>query len=250
MKLALCAAFPHELKHILGNLNAQKISGEVSFALFLAGHASHEILIIQTGMGRHAAEAALQHIIREHKPDLVLSIGFCGALQAGVKPGDLIWSTETMLIPERRSDGMRHANLPVTHGIGRKLAEHVDLRKGVFITTERRLAKEQVRSMLPRDAALFACDMETFYIAEICRTKGVPFLALRAVTDLSDEDIPAELFSVVDGYGIYRPAKALMLLIGRPRLIPYCIKLGINSEKASRNLWHAVKVLLKVLQEE
>jgi hypothetical protein len=89
--------------------------------------------------------------------------------------------------------------------------------------------------------------METFPLAKAALARGLPFVAIRSITDRSHEEIPPELLCVSDESGNYRLSRALDVLLRKPSLIPRAIHLRRNSAIASRNLWRAVKALMEVL---
>jgi hypothetical protein len=47
-------------------------------------------LLVHCGMGRQRAEGTLRLVFAEHQPFALLSLGFCGALAATLRPGDLV----------------------------------------------------------------------------------------------------------------------------------------------------------------
>lgn len=256
MKLSLFAAFPHELKRILENLKAPRILKGDPFTLFFAQRSPIEIVMAQTGMGACNAEAALSYVAEKHNPDFILSLGFGGALYDGALAGDLVWASKTILIPDRSAKGHMidsHCSaphffeIPGAREIAGRLAAKVNMHEGCVATMGKRMRKQELLQMLPQGLLSPVCDMETFYLARLSMQRSLPFFAIRSITDPADDDIPAGLFSVVDGSGRYSIYKALTLLIGKPGLIPHSIRLGINSERAAQNLWQAVEALIEAL---
>jgi len=47
-------------------------------------------VLVQSGMGRQRAEQALRAALARYQPVAVLSLGFCGALAATLRVGDLV----------------------------------------------------------------------------------------------------------------------------------------------------------------
>jgi hypothetical protein len=108
------------------------------------------------------------------------------------------------------------------------------------------MKKSEIKKALPR-LPLPVCDMETFPLAKLSMRKGLPFFAIRSITDRADEEIPLELLDVSDESGQYKLSRALRLILSRPKLISEIAKLGRNSRIASNSLWHAVKTLVETL---
>jgi nucleoside phosphorylase len=253
MKLALFSAFPQELRHILRNCPSVQQSRTRPFPLFFKKHLSCKIIGVQTGMNVKRVESAVKYIVEEYRPDVVLSIGFGGALSDGARIGDLLWASRYLLISEEEKKPLYEyqpgtdPGATVSGEIFDKLQDKISINKGSFVTLSEWMTKSRVKKIIPRDIPFPVCDRETFHLAKLSHQNSVPFFAIRAITDRADEDIPAELFTVTDEAGNYRFSRALGLLLHKPRLIPASIKLGRNSAIASKNLWHAVKSLVEVL---
>lgn len=254
MRVAIFSAFPQEIKPIVKNLKAIK-SKSRPFSLFVAEYSSKEIILVQSGMGRRNAETALDYVLKEHNPDLVLSAGFGGALYDGAAAGDLIWAERVFLIPEdvlksgatlNRKD-LCSQEIPNVREIVSRLSGRVSMREGCILTLEKYMKKSEIKKILPDDLCFTVCDMETFFLAKPSIQRGLPFISIRSITDRADEEIPFELFHVTDESGGYRLSRALSLLLRKPKLIRHSIKLGRNASIASKNLWLAVKSLIEVL---
>jgi nucleoside phosphorylase len=244
MRLAIFSAFPHETRTLVKNLNAARISKTLPFTIFLAPYASGEVIVVLTGMGTRNAEASLNHVIKEHSPTLILSLGFGGALYADAAIGELIWASSVLLV----NDGVRETlDLPDRDHLFDRLSQKITIREGSIVTLERWMKKPEIRRALSKPLPFPVCDMETFPLAKASLARGLPFVAIRSITDRSHEEIPPELLYVSDESGNYRLSRSLKVLIGNPSLIPRAIDLGRNSAIASKNLWRAVKALIEVL---
>jgi adenosylhomocysteine nucleosidase len=195
-------------------------------------------------MGLRNAEAAPKYILKEKEPDFVLSIGFGGALYKGAEIGDLVWPSRVLLV-----DGNVRETLELrgSEEVAGKISRKLDFREGSVLTVASRVKKSEISNSLFRDLPFPVCDMETFAVAKVCLERGVPFLAIRSISDTVEEEIPSELFDTVDDSGNYRLSLALAVIFRNPGLIPCSIRLGMNSRTASRNLWFAVRSLIETL---
>jgi nucleoside phosphorylase len=254
MKLALFAAFPQELKHILKNVGSVIKIGDSPFPLFIAKQRACEIIAVQTGMHTVNIKSAFMHVRDKYRPDAVLSVGFCGALYSEARIGDLVWASQCLHIREGETSlPYSHADMiPIPAGAGRKkiietLQGQIKIQEGSFITLSAWMPKSLLIRGTPRDIPFPVCDRETFHLAELSQQNRLPFFAIRSVTDRMDEDIAPQLFQVVDETGHYSVLRYLNVLIARPSLIFDSVKLGRNAARASRRLCQAVNALLKIL---
>ena len=92
------------------------------------------------------------------------------------------------------------------------------------------------------DGAL-AVDMESAHVIAWARRVGVPALAVRAVADGPDDDVPAELLRTVGADGRLRPAVVARLL-GRPALARAAWRLGRRSRRGLASLARFVRAFV------
>jgi len=244
MRLAIFSAFPHEIGPLVKNLNAARISKTLPFTLFRAHYASGEVIVVQTGIGTRNAEASLNYVIKEHSPTIVISTGFGGALYDNAAIGELIWASRVLLM----NNGLRDSlDLPDKDDLFGSLSQKLAIRQGSIVTLGQWLKKPEIKRALSGPLPFPVCDMETFPLAKATIKRGLPFVAIRSITDRSDEEIPPELLSVSDESGNYRLTRSLKVLLGNPSLIPRAITLGRSSAVASKNICRAVKALIEVL---
>ncbi len=244
MKIAICAAFPQELKYIIRNFSAARSPEKRPFPVFLASRSSHELVIVQTGMGAHNAQAALNFTLTAFSPETVFFIGFGGALYPAAAAGDLVWAQSVVDV----SGGTVTAlEIPDPAGTAEKLSGELDVRRGTVVTLPRRMEKKEVAGVLPPEIPYPVCDMETYHAAKLAEERGVQFFAVRSITDTAEEEIPPELFDVTDESGKYELSRAMGMILGRPHLIPAAITLGRNSAIAAKNLYECMKLLIEML---
>ncbi|MFO0754582.1 MAG: hypothetical protein U0411_14810 [Thermodesulfovibrionales bacterium] len=252
MRVALFAAFPHEARHIVRGLRPQ-LKSRHPCLWRTARHRSLEIDLVLTGMGTLRARKALRHYLTGETPDLVVSAGFCGALSEGAAVGDLIQGARVLLcqeqggravLPEGRQLVLDTSSAPCDSALQSGIQGSSG---GCIITLQQKMRKEEVKKIVTYDMVSPVCDMETFPLALLSQQRGIPFLALRAVTDLHDEDIPPDLFRTADEAGNYRTLRALRLLTLQPGLIPSALRLGRASSLAAKNLWRGFREILETL---
>ena len=244
MRLAIFSAFPHEIKPLVKNLSAARIPKKLPFALFLAPHVYGEVIVVQTGMGTRHAETSLDYVIKEYSPTMILSSGFGGALYDNAAIGELIWASRVLRVNNGVRDTM---DLPDSDHLFGRISKKITIQKGSIVTLERWMKKLEIKRVLSETLPFPVCDMETFPLAKASLARGLPFVAIRSITDRSHEDIPPELLCVSDESGNYRPSRALKVLIGNPSLVPRAVNLGRSSAVASKNIWRAVEALIEVM---
>jgi adenosylhomocysteine nucleosidase len=255
MRIALFAAFPQELRYVTRNLRMKEKTGGVSFNVSLCESSSSEVVVVESGIGMHNTETAFAYAVGKYHPDLVLSAGFGGALYGGASIGDLVWASRVFLVPEPAEGSTLSSHydwhqLPAQPGareISLKLSTHVPLREGSVVTLSTWVEKPKLIECVPAGIPFPVSDMETYFFARLAGGKGIPFFAVRSITDTADEEIPRELLKVTDEAGNYKLPRALATVLSNPRIIPDVVRIGKNSHIASRSLSRLVESLAAIL---
>jgi len=111
---------------------------------------------------------------------------------------------------------------------------------GSIHTSDRLIATAAEKAELFQTTGARAVDMETAVVRRAAQAAGIPFTAIRAVSDTADQALDPALLTVVDEVGRPRPLKVAALLVRRPNLVPQLRRLEADSRKALAALAIAV----------
>jgi len=245
MKILVAGALPHELKPFLKHLKPQRQLRAGAFRVTQTTYLSHEIMLAITGIGIRNAEDTVKSVLGVLNADFLLSIGFAGALSKGVRIGDLVAATSVSLVSANSIK--KTVQIPDERRLRDVLGGNVGARAASFFTLEKLMQKKAVRHFVPGDAAYPVCEMETFPLAEIALERQMPFLAVRSITDLADEEIPPEFVELADRSSRHQFMQAACLLLRKPQLLPIVVKLAKRSRKAAEALWLVFDALAHAL---
>lgn len=160
-----------------------------------------ETVVVTTGIGVAAATAAATWGILTLSPGLVVAAGSCGGLAADVEVGTLIvgesftysiadatafgyapgqvpGGPERFTAPQERVDAAEEAARQAAGQAGPRVRRGLMLAGDAFVTAE---IAAVMRERFPH---ALSADMETTASARTAEALGVPFVALRAVSDL------------------------------------------------------------------
>ncbi|MBN1921440.1 MAG: hypothetical protein JW892_09360 [Anaerolineae bacterium] len=198
------------------------------------------VLLAITGMGRARAEAAAVAVF-EHAPvTAVLSIGFSGALSTALEVGDLILASSLLALSDFGSDDTALPPYPpdstLLHAATASLrAASQRVIIGQTFTAPAVISTPGEKQALHDRTGAIAVDMESYWIARLAATHGLPFLVLRVISDaLHDPLPPFEQFLDVDGaLHIHQLATCLLR---NPRNLSLLIRTARHSGHARRAL--------------
>lgn len=222
--VGIVAALSMEVGFLLDRLSkVRKYSGP-SHTIIEGEVGGKVVALVVTGMGRSAARLGAERLIDGHRPRLVLSAGFAGALDPGLARYDLVMPGE-VLDPEggrfaieagpSRPDGVRSGRLLTVDQIIRTAAEKAALRE--------RTGADLV-------------DMESAAVASACADRGVPFRSIRVISDEAGIDLPPEVVQLMTRSGSYRVGAALRAFWHRPSSVKDLWALYEHAQEAADRL--------------
>jgi adenosylhomocysteine nucleosidase len=142
------------------------------------------VTTIVSGVGPLKAAAACEALLLGHRPRVVISAGFCGGLQPHLRR-DAVVVADRILMPDGRTqliDAAFRETLRLPTGC-----------VGPWLTVERIVTRSAEKRALGERTGAWACEMESSAVADACAARSVSFLAVRAVSDTVDDDLPDDL---------------------------------------------------------
>ena len=134
---------------------------------------------------------------------------------------------------------MRDASTGDAFACDPELATGAAAPRGTLVTTDAVVSAPSERARIRG----LAVDMESAGAARACARAGVPFAAIRAVTDRADDELP-DIRGVVDPDGSVHPLRALGRMVRRPSDIRRWAALARGARAARRTLVPAVAAAL------
>jgi len=92
-----------------------------------------------------------------------------------------------------------------------------------------------------------AVEMESFHLMAEARRYRVPAVAIRAVSDGVDGNLPLDFNRTIDEDGEFAWLPALSQLVAAPSRLPRLVRFGFETSKSARSLAHFLDKYLKCL---
>ena len=178
-----------------------------------------------TGIGHHAATAAAAAVFRD-TPDLCIASGLAGGLSEALRVADVV-------VPPRVSgpDGASivcdPSALELALGCGARRIEALYSAPAIVVTAAQ---KRQLRGIAD------AVDMESRTILGESQRRRVPGLALRAIGDTANIDLPLDLNRAISAGGHIHRGRLLAELVRCPMALPGLVHLGVLGYRAATAL--------------
>jgi adenosylhomocysteine nucleosidase len=213
MRIAIIAALPGELKSLVANWQ-QVRTGSRGTSKWVITQGDVTWIAVCAGMGADAVRRAYTAAVSDGPVDMLLSVGWAGALTAEIQPSAVYVATEI---------------------IDAQTGEHFRLsaeRQLVLVTTARVADAVEKSRLAATYAGAALVDMEAAMVARLAAMQGIPVLCIKGVSDEAGADLP-DLNSFIDQAGQMRMLPFLAHIALRPRVWPSLVHLGRNSARAA-----------------
>ena len=205
MKIGIIGAMEQEvaiLKDALQQLQETRIGGSTFYTGELNGK---QIVLLQSGIGKVAAAVGTTLLIQEFKPDVVLNTGSAGGFDATLNLGDVVISTEV-----RHHDADvtafgyemgQMAGQPAAFAADEKLIQAAEQAlaeigdkhavRGLICTGDAFVCRPDQQAFIRQHfPSVIAVEMEASAIAQTCHQFNMPFVVVRAISDVADKQSP------------------------------------------------------------
>lgn len=180
--------------------------------------------VVVGGIGEESARWAAEAAIAWSTPSIVISAGLAGSLVPELHLGDIIFPSVIL----DTGDGSRHETAIAESPVGTTSLGRTTL--ACYPRIVSRVEKEQLR----RSYGAHAVDMEAMGVVRACERHGLPFLAVKAISDDCDFELP-EMNRFVR-QGRFQIGRFLAYVGVRPWHWPAIWRLAHSSHRAAENL--------------
>ncbi len=160
-------------------------------------------LLVANGPGPLLAGRAVDIAIGMERVDLLISMGFCGALDPALAVGDIFIASRVHAI--ERGEAFE-ARSPDTD---RRFAS------GTLVSMDRVASSCEEKRRL-RETGAAAVEMEAAAVAARAREAGLPFYCIRAITDGATESFSLDFNELRDANGRFSRTRILAAAFKRP----------------------------------
>ena len=220
-KIAIIAALERELAPLVRSWPKSKF---IHDAREFTAYAADNAVAICGGIGAECARRAAEAAVRRYSPEILISAGTAGAAAGELRAGDTVWPA---VVVDTRA-GSRHETAIHPGAPGPRPGPRT------VLASYPAIAGCAEKRQLRKSYGAHAVDMEAAAVARAAEVHGLPFLAVKAISDDADFEIRG-LNRFVRAGGV--AAGSLILhLIPRPWLWPRMIRLARNTRLASESL--------------
>jgi adenosylhomocysteine nucleosidase len=200
MKIAIIGAMEEEITLLQEKLTNSETLNISHLEVFKGEINKHEILLVQSGIGKVASALAASILIHEFGPDLVINTGSAGGFDPQLNIGDIVIADALMYHDVDVSHfGYERGQVPAmpkqyvadshASGIAFEAAqdlENIQVKTGLICSGDSFIGSDEaaadIRAAFP---AMKAVEMEGASIAQSCYMMNTPCVVIRSLSDIA-----------------------------------------------------------------
>lgn len=162
----------------------------------------------------------------------VISFGVAGGLDPSLKTGDVVVATEVMAGDTRWLAGLSLTEAQIASiALGRRRVV-----RGLLAGVEELVAASACKAALRSETGAAAVDMESHIAAAYAAEVGIPFAALRVISDPAHRALPVVARKAIKPNGDLDLRQIVGSVVRNPRSLRALVSTGIDFNRALRSL--------------
>ncbi len=239
--IAVFFALSQEIAALKPHVNILKKIRHAHAVFYQAEFYGFPITLIQTGIGKNVSEV-IHQLSKYTRIQFMISSGFAGSVNPKVGVGDLIigkrvlYSSGEVSGKEIRIDSTLPCDTSAVElAVALSDTDFLKLHCGDILSVDKIIRLSSLKRYIGNQTTAIAVDMESFAIAERANAMGIPFIAVRAISDGVDEDMEISENMVTMGGSVNISVTARYVL-KKPHHIPYLNRLRKQTKLATHTL--------------
>lgn len=201
MKIGIIAAMEQEIRILTEQLNQKKETTKANQKFYEGKLSDVSVVLVQSGIGKVNASIAATLLIEVFQVDAVINTGSAGGIGQGLSVGDLVLSEQLAYNDaDARAFGYAFGQIPqmperyvaddeLISLFIRAAEKEWTIRSGLIVTGDSFISSEiKIKKIKEFFEDALVTEMEGAAIAQTCYQFGIPFLVIRAVSDVADEE--------------------------------------------------------------
>lgn len=228
MKYGIICAMEEEIKELLNHLNNEKEQSIGDMKYYEGNISGNEVVLVQSGIGKVQAGINAAFLINNFDVDFVINSGSAGGIGDGLHVGDVVLSTGTAYHDaEATAFGYKKGQLPGQPQIfpadkdllarvrEAAIKSNLSVKEGLIVTGDQFIdSKAKIKKIKEIYPDALCCEMEGAAVGQVAHDFSVPYLVIRAMSDVGDEEASQSFDEFIIEAG-KRSAKMILTLLSK-----------------------------------
>jgi adenosylhomocysteine nucleosidase len=204
MTYGLIGAMEEEIEGLQKQMK-NKETHNIAGSLFIEGTlCGKDVILVKSGIGKVNAAMTTTILLERFKPTQIINTGSAGGFLTNQKVGDIVIGEKVVYhdvdVTAFDYEYGQVPGLPAKFAADEQLMQkvlqalehlHLDYKSGVIATGDAFMNNpEHVNMVKTHFPEMIAAEMEAAAIAQVCVQYGVPFIVIRALSDIAGGDAP------------------------------------------------------------
>ncbi|BDZ31152.1 5'-methylthioadenosine/adenosylhomocysteine nucleosidase [Lactiplantibacillus sp. WILCCON 0030] len=202
MKFGIICAMAEELKTLRDALQGEKVVPIKDITFYDGTIDNQEVVLVQSGIGKVQAGLTTALMITNFDVDVVINSGSAGGIGQGLAVGDVVVATATAYHDvDATAFGYEYGQLPqqplyyetdanwVKQIVSAAAATGLQAKTGLIVSGDQFIAgKAATDKILAHFPKALSSEMEGAAIGQACHQFNTPYVVIRAMSDVGDEE--------------------------------------------------------------
>lgn len=202
MKIAVIIAMEEEIGLLKKSMNDITTDTYAGITVYKGTYGKHQLFVAQSGIGKVQAGMTTTILSLNYNPDVVINTGSAGGIGEGLSVGDVVVSTKVAYHDvDVTGSGYKMGQLPQKPLYFEANADLVDevvdaasicnqtCHKGLIVSGDQFIeSKEHTKQILSYFPDALASEMEGAAVGQVANQFKIPFVVIRAMSDVGDEN--------------------------------------------------------------
>ncbi|QSX06879.1 5'-methylthioadenosine/adenosylhomocysteine nucleosidase [Sedimentibacter sp. zth1] len=200
--IGIIGAMQEEVAALIKYYGTSEKVNHLDFEFNIINHNDKKIVVVVSGIGKVNSAICTQLLIDRFKVDCVVNTGIAGAISEKLNIADVVFSTDLLQhdvnavgfgyklgeIPRMGENYIFKANKEILDKIT-KIAENNNMTYyvGRIVSGDEFVSTNIKKQWIKENFDAMCTDMESASIAHVCFLNKVPFMAIRCISDTSDD---------------------------------------------------------------
>lgn len=226
MKIGIIGAMEQEITILTEALIEKKEWHEAGVSFYSGIIGKHEVVVTRSGIGKTLAALTATLLLSHYHVDMVINTGSAGGIGAGLEIGDLVISDKLAYFDaDVTAFGYDHGQMPqmplyyeadetlIHHAMEASSNNSLNSRVGLIVSGDTFVHSEDtINDIKHHFPDVLANEMEGAAIAHVAYQYKKPFVVIRAMSDVGDEDASVNFDDFIIEAGA-KSAKMVLALI-------------------------------------
>lgn len=207
--IGIIGAMEEEIENIKPNIDIISTKNIVGLDFYMGKMGKNNVVLVRSGIGKVNASICAQVLIDLYAVDCIINVGVAGAINKELKIGDIVIASDVMhhdmdttffgdelgIIPRMEESCFKSDDELIK--IAFEVCENEisnTVYTGRIVSGDQFICDIEKKNKISSYFKAYCVDMESAAIGQTCYLNKIPFLAIRSISDGSDENNEYENF--------------------------------------------------------